>query len=889
MLFDYRQTDQRRCGFVWLAACVMLSLTLGTASKASAADDVAANDATVTCSLRNQRELDQLERLWGKGGFSIDRMANRSGVPSVRIDGAGSNGVRTRPVAYVPGDRIRIRAEIRAEQVQPKGANGFAPVVAIYFYDEKMESLGHKDVIGFYKGDTAWKSNNDLQGPFPLTVKFWSVCIATGYITSGTAWLNNLQLARVPEEQPAAWEPMLLSRSFGIDELTKGDWQVLRQDDGFIGKPDIARAPDEDWDKRKLNADPPPVSFDRDTLPPPSRGVPNAQSLKISGSPAAYASQYLPYNGERVRFNYWVKHKDLKPGHPILFQIASFELRDGKYHYITHYDTFVAGLAGPNYPPDMDWAEHRGERYFSKAATHLRVWFRAWEGQTGTFWVDRFTMDKLVETAALPVEKERNRIVVDGRKPLGPMIRNWLGVDEMVDSLLYDTCKTRILPLLRDAGVEYVRLHWALSWIWKKNDAAGNAIYDWDGFDSVLDSLRENDLRPMIITEPTPKPLTSRPTKHWVNTSPPTDMKRHGQYIVDVARHCVERYGLEEVEKWYWESWNEPDGHYYFQGTPEEYHEVYDHEATAMRAAFPTLQYGTMDCEATTLEHVQSGVNAATGKAGDVPIGFYTYHFYPGSGAAHPSIKSLERSSTLRMKLHEKYPKLAGKPIINGEWNACYIGVKEGETIYNACGIVKCIRVMVDAGIAQTFLHALWAKQPVPDEDGTHLFGTNSIYLITHQGVPTASLNALRSLNYLTGQRIALERTAEPVDGLASVDERERRMVVVLTNFVENPNDRFTTAVDLDLQVPDWLAGSTVRVQRTLVDKDHGDPYTAWEAMGSPLRADDAQLQKLLEASELPTPESTMHEVCPATLNLSFDMPVQSIVVIVVQGLKERP
>jgi len=241
------------------------------------------------------------------------------------------------------------------------------------------------------------------------------------------------------------------------------------------------------------------------------------------------------------------------------------------------------------------------------------------------------------------------------------------------------------------------------------------------------------------------------------------------------------------------------------------------------------------------------------------------------------------------MKLHEKYPKLAGKPIINGEWNACYIGVKEGETIYNACGIVKCIRVMVDAGIAQTFLHALWKKTPNPDDDSTHLFGTNSIYLVTSQGVPTASINALRALNHLTGQRVALQRTADPVDGLASIDEQKSRMAVVLTNFVENPNDTFTTTVDLDLHLPDWLAGKAVKVQRTVVDKDHGDPYTVWEAMGRPLKADDAQLAKLLKASDLPAAETTKHDACPDTLNLKFDMPVQSIVLLVVHAADHRP
>lgn len=77
-------------------------------------------------------------------------------------------------------------------------------------------------------------------------------------------------VARVPEEQPDAWEPMLLSHSFGIDALTKWDGRVLTRDTSFIGKPQIDRQPEEDWDAHNLNADPPTMGFDKEILPPPS-------------------------------------------------------------------------------------------------------------------------------------------------------------------------------------------------------------------------------------------------------------------------------------------------------------------------------------------------------------------------------------------------------------------------------------------------------------------------------------------------------------------------------------------------------------------------------------------------------------------------------------------
>ena len=72
---------------------------------------------------------------------------------------------------------------------------------------------------------------------------------------------------------------------------------------------------------------------------------------------------------------------------------------------------------------------------------------------------------------------------------------------------------------------------------------------------------------------------------------PPKDYREVGRAGHQWVRHCVERYGKAEVERWYWEVWNEPNIGYW-QGTPEEYHKLYDYAADAVKRALPTARVG---------------------------------------------------------------------------------------------------------------------------------------------------------------------------------------------------------------------------------------------------------------------------------------------------------
>ena len=116
---------------------------------------------------------------------------------------------------------------------------------------------------------------------------------------------------------------------------------------------------------------------------------------------------------------------------------------------------------------------------------------------------------------------------------------------------------------------------------------------------------------------------------------PPKDYEKWAELVYQWVKHCVEKYGQAEVEKWYWELWNEPNIGYW-QGTQEEYNKLYDYTADAVKRALPTSTFGGPHTTGPSwpeaekflrafLDHVVKGKNYVTGKIG-TPIDFIAFH-----------------------------------------------------------------------------------------------------------------------------------------------------------------------------------------------------------------------------------------------------------------------
>ena len=139
-------------------------------------------------------------------------------------------------------------------------------------------------------------------------------------------------------------------------------------------------------------------------------------------------------------------------------------------------------------------------------------------------------------------------------------------------------------------------------------DAQGRPVYDWTIVDRIFDAYLQRGLKPYAQIGFMPQALSAKPEPYqheWrpglpyndVYTGwayPPKDYGKWAELVHQWVKHSVEKYGRAEVEKWYWEVWNEPNIGYW-KGTPEEFHKLHDYAVDAVRRALPTARVGGPD------------------------------------------------------------------------------------------------------------------------------------------------------------------------------------------------------------------------------------------------------------------------------------------------------
>ena len=298
-------------------------------------------------------------------------------------------------------------------------------------------------------------------------------------------------------------------------------------------------------------------------------------------------------------------------------------------------------------------------------------------------------------------------IRIDASKARGEMRPVWrfFGHDEPNYTTMKDGRK--LLGQLASLSPEpvYIRTHnlltsgdgtpalkWGSTGVYSE-DAEGKPRYDWTILDRIFDTYKERGVRPYVQIGFMPEALSThpRPYQHrWtpggkesISTGwayPPKDYGKWAELVHQWVKHSIERYGRAEVERWYWEVWNEPNI-LYWRGTPEEYHKTYDYAVDAVKRALPTARVGgphvagTKSPEATKflrdfLEHCLRGKNHATGKTGS-PLDFIAFHAkgeprFVG-GHVQTGIGSQLRDIDRGFEVVASYPELKGKPIIIGE------------------------------------------------------------------------------------------------------------------------------------------------------------------------------------------------------------------------------
>jgi xylan 1,4-beta-xylosidase len=247
------------------------------------------------------------------------------------------------------------------------------------------------------------------------------------------------------------------------------------------------------------------------------------------------------------------------------------------------------------------------------------------------------------EVEAAPVAGTGSvRLAVDAARVVGPVHRPWrpmIGSEHLSHLLSTETTGgrpigaelTEALRLAHDElGAETVRAHAILcDDVGVYREVGGRPVYDFSRVDVLYDRLLELGLRPVVELSFMPRDLARDPDAtvfaYRAIVSPPKDWDRWGDLVRALARHLIDRYGLAEVrDRWSFEVWNEANLDVFWAGTREEYLQLYDVTARAVKDVHPELRVGGPS-------------SAAAGWVGDLlahvedsgaPVDFVSTHTY---------------------------------------------------------------------------------------------------------------------------------------------------------------------------------------------------------------------------------------------------------------------
>lgn len=149
----------------------------------------------------------------------------------------------------------------------------------------------------------------------------------------------------------------------------------------------------------------------------------------------------------------------------------------------------------------------------------------------------------------------------------------------------------------KDINFKYIRFHGLLHDDMRvySLDKDGKSVYNWQYIDELYDYLLSVHIRPIVELGFMPADMASgTKTVFWwkSNVTKPKSYELWDELIRRLTTHLQERYGKAEVEKWYFEVWNEPDLKGFFDGTQADYFELYAHTVKAVKSVSPTYRVG---------------------------------------------------------------------------------------------------------------------------------------------------------------------------------------------------------------------------------------------------------------------------------------------------------
>ncbi len=462
----------------------------------------------------------------------------------------------------------------------------------------------------------------------------------------------------------------------------------------------------------------------------------------------------------------------------------------------------------------------------------------------------------------------QERIAVDAHAPATTFPHFW---ETMFGSgrailALRDSYRSDLRAVQSVTAFQYVRFHGILDdevGVYTEDDH-GNPVYNFAYVDQIYDGLLKNGVRPVVELSFMPKKLAFNPDAlhpFWYkpNVSPPKSWEKWDALITALGQHLVARYGANEVARWYFEVWNEPNIDFW-NGIPRQksYFELYAHTARALKRASPQIRVGGPATAAAAWVDAFLKYTSAN----HVPVDFVSTHGY-----ADDTVENLFNSNeviSMDDRVCRAVAKVHGQiaasstpnlPLLWTEWNVrgdhqsrdtSYVGPAVANTIRECDG-------MVDALSFWTFSDVFEEGGPIPEPFEGH-FG-----LRAEGGINKPSFYDFALLHRLGDRRIANPSTH------AIVTRREDGALAMAVWNIVDPGETGSTE-RLHLLFKNIRPNASVSISR--VDNEHGNTLAAYRKIGSPRYPTEQQIAQLNQTTQLGPPEHRQLSSGELELNL---------------------
>jgi len=399
-----------------------------------------------------------------------------------------------------------------------------------------------------------------------------------------------------------------------------------------------------------------------------------------------------------------------------------------------------------------------------------------------------------------------------------------------------------------EIGFTYIRFHGLFD---DDMSAYLNGEANFFNIDSVFDFLLSINMKPIVELSFMPEALarnSSQTIFHYKGIiSPPKDYNQWYGFIQQVVTHLVQRYGIEEVQSWKFEVWNEPNCDFW-TGSQQDYFTLYNWTAHAVKSVDVSLLVGgPATCQLGWLPEFHDYCIQH-----QAPLDFLTSHLYPTDPGLPPTRDAFDSA----IANASQFAATVGLPLVMTEFN---LGLSTNRADDNfGAAFMGHAALGAQQYANNTEVLSYWTFTDIFEEGGFVSAPFHDGFgLLNVNRVPKPVYRAFQLLRQLGALGVYVNAsspgfggaTSGDVDVIVTVSATTKPYTVSAVAVNYAPFGWNVTAQNVTVSFDNVFGAVPSAFSMALIDSDHVNPETVWKKFNSPTYPSAAEFEAMLSAS----------------------------------------